>query len=396
MMAADLGVVPRDLVGTGCPLSAQELNALIDKSKSMRPLIQLLPAEAKAKFWRDLRDLLHERFCKEQTVADLDEAIDAGEKVLGLQDNPENRPSDLNVLGFMKTSRFQIIPVPADIDDAIKLELEAKQVAKVSDPTWLDIVNNLGYSLSARFQSAVCGGRVGDLDLAIECSREVMRVSTPGTIAHSAAFINLSARLILMGANTGDPGPSEEALRISCQFLEKTTPESQYYTIAQQNVSRILLSRYERTNHWRDLEEAIRLQRLATDGLVHGDEMKHKSFMILATMMRRKYNATNNRDDLREAVRLWREAVLVCPVVQSVQSTRGQYLLQYVSNLRDWIRLSTEVSVIDKYLQEASEMITSMPDIFQEMIPVLHRLGEIISRKYEFSTSPLDFFQLVQ
>jgi len=395
-MAANLGISLQDWVGTGRPLYTQELNILIDKSKSMRPLTQILPVEARAQFWRQLRDLLRERFRREQTVADLEEAIDAGETVLGLQDNPELRPSDLSILGFMKTLRFQIIPVPADIDDAIKLGLEAKQVAKVSDPTWSGIVHNLGCSLSARFQSAVCGGRVGDLDLAIECSREVMRASTPGTAAHSAALTNLNARLTLMERNTGDPGPSEEALRLSRQFLEKTPPEIKDHIIFQQNASRILLSRYERTNYWRDLEEAIRLKRLATDALVQGDEMKPISLINLATMMRMKYSTTNDRDDLREAVRLCREAVLICPVVQSVQSTRGQYLLQYVSDLSDWIRLSTEVSVIDKYLEEASEMVALMPDIFQEMILVLHCLGQIISRKYELSTSPLDFVQVVE
>jgi hypothetical protein len=71
--------------------------------------------------------------------------------------------------GMPKHDRYS----KADIDAAVALGREAREYVQSPDALWLDIVRELGFSLSARFKSTTHDRQMSDLDEAIACCREV-------------------------------------------------------------------------------------------------------------------------------------------------------------------------------------------------------------------------------
>ncbi|KAH8127642.1 hypothetical protein FP744_10008326 [Trichoderma asperellum] len=354
--------------------------------------INNLSLDEKTPAWRALRNTLTKCYQKRETAVDLDQAIAAGEEVLTLANISENRASYMSILAFLKTARFLKTSARKDVQDAIALGRQAKKLCRSCDPPWPAVIRNLGDGFVARFQSADHGGRLSDLDEAIESSREMLRETKQGTLPHYAALSSLVTCLILRSEKTGDPAHGEEAIQVSRQHLENAAPGSPEQIVIQQSLGIALLSKYERTGYWRYLEETIRLQRLVTDTIPHGDDSRPEACTNLAVLLRKKYDCTNKEMDLREAVRLYKEAATACP---AVHPSRVRYLADYVTQLSNLIGLTAEVYTVDNALREASELIRPIPAAYEGMALVLRSVGRIASRKYELSGNPSDLVKAV-
>ena len=375
----------------------ESLSYMVDKARSMASQMDGLPAERRLDLLICFRDLLWAQYQHGKGITILDEAIATGKTVLDMtQGAQEDRAGHLKSLASMRLSRYQLTSSKPDIDDAVELGRQAKALSSPSNLNWMPILSELGYALSVRYQMAVHGGQLGDLEEAIQCSRQALRETPPETAMHKTFLHNLGARLILKSKATGDLSDANEALSITEEVLAQTIPGSHEHLTAQQNIICMLQKKYQRTKYWRDLSEATRMQRLIMERLDASHEFWPKACTGLASLLEDRYDSTRNLDDFREAVASYREAVVACPVLQSPQSTRGHHLLQYLSKLKRLMDHVMDASEIKSAIDDASALIDPMPPIFEGMASALRCLGQIMSRGYEVSGHIYELYELVQ
>jgi hypothetical protein len=352
-----------------------------------------LPIDAKIKVRSTLFDALSWRARNIAAVPDLNDAIEAGESLLRiLPSSHRDLSMYMDNIGFIKASRFQISKIQADIDDAIDLGQRALALISVGNPDWLNVANNLAYSLSARYKAMK---ELTDLDEAIRYTRQILQRATPHTPGYLDYLLNLGIRLHLRCEGTGDMANSDEALAVTRQLLEASTPGSREHAGALLNLAAFAKGRYDKTGFWKDLEESIRLQKLGIDGLSPSHEFRPQWNSNLAALYCTKYARTKEISDIQEAIRYEREAVMALPISNSIHSARGQHLTNYLQMLTQLARATTEISDVEHAISDAADLINPMPEVYAELVLNLRSYGELLSRKYELSSHPMDLYLLM-
>lgn len=149
--------------------------------------------------------------------------------------------------------------------------------------------------------------------------------------------------------------------------------------------------RYLASRNWRELEEAIRLTRLAlqSDCADRRADIQYE----LAGLLDHKYRNTKDLEDLRTAVGAHKQSVLALP---ERHEHRGPRLHHYLRVLRD-------VSVALHDVSELNDILGQIDDLFD--FPVNHLdfwtrtnrqlVTECLSRRYEITGLPLHFCNLI-
>jgi hypothetical protein len=374
-------------------LLGQDGEPMADQVLAQLPMVEqmmeMMPQEMRNVFWKGIREVFHQKFLKERSVVDLNEAIKAGEKALTSAPD-EDRASDLNSLAYMMVSKYEISSDLSHLNQAISYSLEAKEHALTMDELRWEIINDLGFAYNLRYQSLPPGRGMDDLDRAIDCSREVLAHTQPGSPVHATAVSNLASRLLLRSGANDSLDDRNEALEAARQCLEIECGGSVPRIVMQQNLSYTLLMDYKRTGHGRDLEEALRLQRLVVDTCTNDDEHMAKNYNTLADIFHEKYRQTLDSSDLTESLLSRKKAILASPLSDDIDSTRGRYLLHYVIQVKELVALINDAAKIEDLILEAKELIESMPDVFAEFVSVRYQFGHLLSRKYELTGEIID------
>jgi len=190
------------------------------------------------------------------------------------------------------------------LDQALRLAGKAV-VASHGDSALLTAsCNILGSVLRARHMRS---GNMADLDAAVKWLRQAVDAA-PETYSDSdTVAANLAACLRLWALRTHSPDDLDEAIAL---LRRAASIRPSLMTLS--NLGNALRNRYRMTGDGRDLDEAVRKLRSATEALPipqHDDQQRAMAFNNLANALADRYRLSGNQADLSAAVTNFGQAV---------------------------------------------------------------------------------------
>ncbi|MFL6072456.1 MAG: CHAT domain-containing protein [Mycobacteriales bacterium] len=252
-----------------------------------------------ARHLSNLGSALLTRFEGTEHPADLEDAIDyCWAAVEATRPDEPARGAYLSNLSNALLTRFEHLASEVDLDAAI----EAGQAAVTGwpdHPEHAAMVSNLDLALRTR---AAFRDQLADLDRMVEAARDGSGGSDqPGPE-------ELSELLLTRYQHAGDPADLEEAIRVSRDAFAASADEDERAE-HQSDLCNLLLVRYTHFGHGQDLVDAVEYGRAAVAATPAEDPDLDLRQRRLANALSRRYQTTGSLGDLEEAAALGRSAV---------------------------------------------------------------------------------------
>ena len=197
---------------------------------------------------------------------------------------------------------------PASLDRNVKL-LERiwthPRFSRTSPDFRALIFNEGGSALNRRY---VLSGNSQDLDLALDCWEEAVRLASPGRLL-LCSLNNLATGLRAQYFQSGDRTKLNRAIEVLKEAIEQTEEDSPDLAARLNNLGNALNTRWETVGDSRDLDEGL----IAVERAVHLTHIYSPDLPVrlnnLARVYLHRYERFLNFDDLNQAIDMFEQAL---------------------------------------------------------------------------------------
>ncbi|KAI5988773.1 hypothetical protein EDD15DRAFT_2198856 [Pisolithus albus] len=288
-----------------------------------------------------------ERYEKERTIDDLNEAVTLYRHVLELrpvEDEKSSRSASLHNLAFCLGCRYDELGAVDDLEEAIKLEREALALRPPGHHDHSASLNDLGVYLRKRFekQAEVC-----DLEEAIPLLRKALELHPPG---HQWRSLTLNYLILCLSSRYESQGlvqDLEELVTLRRAELELYPRGHSDHATSLHNLACDLRRRYTKTAAVSDLGESIEVHRAALELRPPGHRDRSSTLDELTLCLSTRYDKLGMVADLEEAIEFGREMLKLLP------QGHGESLHNLACNLRK--RFVKQTAMQD--LEEAIDLL---------------------------------------
>ena len=341
----------------------------------------------------NLGNALLGRFELAGDLADLDEAIESLRRAValgrpGARDltTYRNLATYLSSYGLALVRRFEVAGDPADLEEAIEAVRRAIGCARPGDRNRAFFYSTLGGALHSRFVET---GDAADLQEAIDCGRQALAAAPPGPSTASALAV-LAAAFSARFEAAGDPADLDEAIEADRRALVTLPRDHPARAGHLSNLVRILQLRFELAGDRADLDEAIDAGReaiAAAPGHVY-------FFMFLGNhenTLRMRFELAGDRADLDEAIDIGRQTV----AIPSRQPVRAKLLSNQGSNLFRRFEATGDNADLDEAIDLGRQALAALPAGDPSAAGLLSNLGNFLSWRYRGSGDSADLDEAV-
>ena len=262
-----------------------------------------------------------------QDLKVLDQAIwQLAASVLAAGGDPAE-PYYLSSLGTAWIDRFKITGRVADVDNAISAHQRAVAVAAPSPEDQAGRLANYGSALLARYE---LNGDMPDLDQALttgraaaELGRKTYSHLKTGTGDHrrdaavlrsvEVSLTNLCAALLVSFEYRRDKHALDEAVQLSREVVYLASPGDPARAFHRANLAHVLLERFSRFWQVADLKEAFEAAKAAADVIPNGELARAPALSALAEAYANRFAYAGELGDLDEAISVGRQALAAAP-----------------------------------------------------------------------------------
>ncbi|HUY46729.1 MAG TPA: CHAT domain-containing protein [Streptosporangiaceae bacterium] len=348
--------------------------AAIDDAISLLRLVVAASTDdrARAGYLSNLGLALRVRFGRSGNVADLDEAISAGQQAadaVSAGDPDPGRYFSNAAISLME--RFEHRGEMADLDAALRsFRRSAGQTAE-GHPSRAGRLSNLGAAEASKFEYT---GELADLDRAIEALRQAVDVAADP--AERAGYeSNLCGALTLRFRHIGELSDINEAVGLA-QRAEAAMPAGHQERIeALSALGLALRIRHERLRQPGDLDEAISAFRKAADSAAAGHRRRASCLSNLGTAYRIRFETTADAADAADAdaaVSAGQEAVQISA---PGHPSRPRYLSNLGAALSARYRHTQSLADLDAAIDAERQAAEAIPGDNPLRATVLANLG---------------------
>ncbi|KAG4436544.1 hypothetical protein IFR05_007982 [Cadophora sp. M221] len=352
----------------------------------------------------DARELLSEyllkRYNQLSNPRDLNDAIEHTEAVLRrLPPGSPKLAENYDTLSFLKVSEYGITKALKDLDSAVEMSLTAKQEALKmalleTDPDkYFQIVNNLGYAQSQRHAESKVPQ---DLEHAIACGREIIRLAPKSSSQYTMAVANLASRLRVRYSVQHNIADHDEALRLISEqpgapIPGKYSRETQAVNLFQ--LAELSYQKYEKDGKLETLDEAIRQGTAALAELPDQHEKRPDVLRRVSQMHAFRYDKTTDLADGKNAV-LYAKMRFQC--LPPTHPATGTHLWQYLMYAVYVTNASPHLADVTESINETVKFMTMMPEKYDRRETCQWLLGDLFSRQYTLSGRLEDLIEVVE
>ena len=182
---------------------------------------------------------------------------------------PEGSADQVTSLGTLRSAlwkRFELDRDPGLLDEVVEVAAELEGRTEAGDAALPTRLAELAGYLAERYQYT---GDLADLDAALARGRRAQALMSGLTDrACGVVLNNLAAVLHLNFERNADPDVLDEAIALGCEAVNAFGPDDPHTAMAMASLSGYLRSRYQMSNVDSDLDEAVRLARVAGEANV--------------------------------------------------------------------------------------------------------------------------------
>ncbi|MFD7229249.1 CHAT domain-containing protein [Streptomyces sp. NPDC059881] len=252
------------------------------------------------------------RYGQTGNTADLDRAIDLGNRAAAYSDDP-NYPTILSNLGAIHLARYERVGDADDLDRAIEILSRARSTSSATDPNGLFVLSNLAVAHHTRHERS---DNPDDLDRAIEVGYVLAASDQPNAQSLANLALALSSRYERSGA-TSD---LDRAIEIGHQAWS-ADPDPVHLATVLANLGVLYHVRFERGGDVADLARAVENQERAVAATPDDHPDRGLRLNNVATVYKERFNRAADPADLDRAISTGEVAVAVTPADHPRSST---------------------------------------------------------------------------
>ncbi|KAG9025606.1 hypothetical protein FRB95_009969 [Tulasnella sp. JGI-2019a] len=207
-------------------------------------------------------------------------------------------------------ARFQKDGNPTDLDKAIECGGEALRLRPPGHPDRSQTVHNMAVYLDSRFKK---DRNRTDLEKAIACSREALRLRPPGHPHRSSSVQNMAAYLNTRFLKDGNHGDLDMAIGYQQEAIQLRPPDHPDRSQTVHNMAMYLNIRFKTDKNRTDLDAAITYQQEAVTLRPPGHPDRSNSVYDMAVYIYTRFQQDGNRADLEKAIAYEEEAFQLRP-----------------------------------------------------------------------------------
>ncbi len=321
---------------------------------------------------------LQARYERGGGLADLVEAIDAGEAALGASpaDDPD-RPGILSNLGNALRLRYECGGGPALLDRAVEVGAAAVAATSPDDPDRAGVLSNLGNALQARYE---LGRAAADLDRAVEVGGAAVEATPANSPDRPAYLSNLGNALQARYGTRRAPADLDRAVEVDEEAVAAAPVDSPDRAGYLSNLGNALQARYERRGHLPDLNRAIAMHEEAVAATPVDSPDRAGYLSNLGGALQARHERKGELADLNRAIDVGEDAVAAAA---ADGPDRAGYLSTLGNALRTrYERLSGTVD-LDRAIGIGEAAVAATPLDGTHRARHLSNLGNALRIRYE-------------
>ncbi|KLP17195.1 uncharacterized protein LW94_2495 [Fusarium fujikuroi] len=357
-----------------------ETDYLDDLKESIELGIQALDLTSdgdprKTVFLRRLEFLFEEKYEETEDIADLDEVIRYQRLSIDATDptNSSLMAAWLFVLGAKLDKRAEVTGEIANLDESIEI---FRKVVELKP-------GNLSAKklIQALYNRYTWTSEVQDLEECVRLHRQITN-SSDTDVGRAEWMIKKANYLCILHERTEDEHHLEEAFLVANEALA-LVPEANWKPKWLRCLGRLFGCQYLKTEGMADLEEAIRLERLALKLTPNGNEDEEVFTLTnLGNRLGDKYLRTNDVADIDEAIDCARQSLDLDP-------EKPERLYNLVIKLGDRFSRTEDLDDVDEAIELERKALKIMPVDHSERADYLNILGNQLGDRYKY-TGDLD------
>ena len=311
----------------------------------------------------------------------LSEAIQHYQAIIRLLKSPSlRRAKFLDNLAYLEMSVFAVTESMKVLDDSIAHSKQARdETLPTNDPFICTVYHNLGYSVSHRAQLT---NNVVDLNEAIACGREVIRLASPKSTEHQATLVNLAGRLHSHYKMRHQSADAEEALSLLDSQLQRFPPGSPQHGSALMVRSNILHDKFEQTNNIQDLDSAIAGFAAGLKSIGETHERTPDVLRQLALLHHLRYQRIEDIADLKAATDYSKAKLRLIP---RTYPTRPDHVAAHLSHLVEYIFVVDSLDTVQNGLEAARALRDEVAKTHAKRHSCNLSLASVLSTQYFLS-----------
>ncbi|KAI6764298.1 hypothetical protein HG530_008087 [Fusarium avenaceum] len=335
------------------------------------------------------RGLLNDRYVATRKSFDLDESIHVARRAVdvSLGDSSEMAKS-FNILSYRLQDKFLATEEDQDLKDAFNYSQKAVNLAADGSseaPRYLNslaAVFKLRQSTQQRLMTLSLGSSTTELEEATRLNKQAI-VATSDDRMKTMFLNNLSTKLEVRAAATGDPRDYEEAMQLAEQVLNLTPDGHSDQAKWLNNLAIHLSEKFDRPWDLADLRRAVDSASKAAD-LTPDGTMRALYLGTLADAFNRKYEKMALFTDLEQAIHIAESALDILPKHHSYKGQISSTLADLLCNryLRKEI-----MHDLDRAIQLSREVVNTRPDSDPSKPIYLKRLAIQLNHRSSSSRS---------
>ncbi len=281
------------------------LGAIVDLDEAIQLLREAVYSIPESRVYgsgwlNELGGRLREKFSRTGAVADLDEAVKVQRQLLDAtpQDKVINRAAYLATLGDIFHHRYQQIAILADLEESIRLGIEALAIRSEDYPNRPNLLNDLGDRFMTRYRRA---GAKADLEESNRLKQEALD-KAPKDNQNSVGWLNkVALKHYSRFKQTGSIADLDETLRFEREAIAKSKFNCRGRASLLYQHTGHLYTRSLRSKDSSDLDDLVRLAQECVDATPDGDPQRANRFFYLARNLKHRYLIRREACDLQSA-----------------------------------------------------------------------------------------------
>ncbi|HLZ55701.1 MAG TPA: hypothetical protein VKR06_02040 [Ktedonosporobacter sp.] len=208
-----------------------------------------------------------------------------------MEEEKEQTPGHLNMIGWALCQKFQFSKDPRDIKRAIEVIEEAVRISEPSSKEWQQCIHNLGTAFMEYYEHSP---KLEYLNQAINLFGQLTehRAADPQE-DEPAHLFNLCSCLIMRFSRKKKMDDLDRAIRLGQEIIEQTTHEAPHRSTHLQNHATALLMRYTITDKAADQQAALQAMVLLVSEMPD-DAPERLDWIDKITTLLRKYRDTSS------------------------------------------------------------------------------------------------------
>ncbi|MHA6757956.1 CHAT domain-containing protein [Streptacidiphilus sp. PAMC 29251] len=320
---------------------------------------------------------LQRRFQTQGARDDLDQAVGAGRRAVGLitPDDPR-RATVLSNLSNALRMRHDLAGSCDDLNQAIDLGEAAVEAAR-DDPNHAAFVSNLATALQSRYGAT---GVVGDLQRAVELGEQAVEATPADHPSRPGRVTNLVNSLRLRYEREGERPDLDRAVELGAEAAAASVPGDPDRPTVLSSFGNALRARYERDGDLKDLHRAIGCGRSAVEAAPVGHPHRPGYLSGLSGACRSRAERTGDPKDVEEAVSTAEQAA-----EETQDDSPDQPVIMSQLSLALLLRFDHRNSTddLDRGLRVGRRAIEVLPDSHPEQWRCLSNLSDAFRVRFE-------------